>query len=359
MLSEPERSVLATRIGMVNELALAFFPSVVALLQSHVDRVEDQIGFLGHARPPADDLAGEHIDREGDVDGTRPGSDIGEIRHPQPVRRTGSELSVHQVHGPHPVLVTDCGAHGLATHRPGQAQPAHQPFHPAPTHRDTLAVQLAPDFVGTIHPVILVVHPPDLFHQFLIAHRPRRWRARPGSVIGGRGDLDPELGQHGTDRLDPEPVLVFRDERYERGSRGSSSLAKKADAAFKISFARRSSAFSRRSRFTSSDSSLDVPARVPASTSAARTHLRNVSLDTFTFAAIDTIASHCDPYSPTCSNTNATARSRSSGEYFDFRAMNNILTHTRSLHQTRGGSPTSAPATTTPPPAASSASTPR
>ena len=59
--------------------------------------------------------------------------------------------------------------------------------------------------------------------------------------VSGRSDLQPELGQHGTDRLDSEPLLVFRDEIYEFGSRGSSSLAKKADAAFKISFARRSS----------------------------------------------------------------------------------------------------------------------
>ena len=40
-----------------------------------------------------------------------------------------------------------------------------------------------------------------------------------------------------------------------------SSAAKKADAAFKISFARRSSAFSRRSRFSSADSSLVDPGR--------------------------------------------------------------------------------------------------
>jgi hypothetical protein len=43
-----------------------------------------------------------------------------------------------------------------------------------------------------------------------------------------------ELGQHGTDRLDSEPVLLIRDERYECGSRRSSFLAKKADAAFKF-----------------------------------------------------------------------------------------------------------------------------
>jgi hypothetical protein len=36
-------------------------------------------------------------------------------------------------------------------------------------------------------------------------------------------------------------------------------------------------AFSRRSRFNSADSSVVVPGRCPPSTSACRTHLRNVS----------------------------------------------------------------------------------
>jgi hypothetical protein len=82
---------------------------------------------------------------------------------------------------------------------------------------------------------------------------------------------------------------MIRDERYECGSRGSSSLAKKADAAFKISFARRSSWFSRRSRFSSADSSLVDPGRAPASTSACRTHFRTVSPEAPIFAADEVI----------------------------------------------------------------------
>jgi hypothetical protein len=69
--------------------------------------------------------------------------------------------------------------------------------------------------------------------------------------------------------------------------------AKKADAAFKISFARFSSAFSRRSRFNSADSSLLVPGLTPASTSAIRTQLRTVSAAPMpSFAATAYIAAH-------------------------------------------------------------------
>ena len=82
-----------------------------------------------------------------------------------------------------------------------------------------------------------------------------------------------------------------------------SSLAKKANAALRISFARRNSAFSRRSFFSSAESSLDVPACEPASTSAWRTHLRSVSFDTPTCVATERIDSHCVSCSLACSNT--------------------------------------------------------
>jgi hypothetical protein len=66
-------------------------------------------------------------------------------------------------------------------------------------------------------------------------------------------------------------------------------------AAFRMPFARRSSATSRFSRRTCSDSSLVVPGRAPPSTSARRTHLRTVS-GVPTPSSCDTrvIAAHSD-----------------------------------------------------------------
>lgn len=64
---------------------------------------------------------------------------MGEVRDPQPVRRTGGELAFHQVSSPHTILVLDRGAHGLAAHGTGQTEPFHQPFHPTPTHVDVFA----------------------------------------------------------------------------------------------------------------------------------------------------------------------------------------------------------------------------
>ena len=64
-----------------------------------------------------------------------------------------------------------------------------------------------------------------------------------------------------------------------------------------MSFARRSSAFSRFKRFSSASSSVVAPGRRPVSFSAWRTHRRTVSAFGPTFSATEQIASHCDPYS--------------------------------------------------------------
>ena len=69
-------------------------------------------------------------------------------------------------------------------------------------------------------------------------------------VVGGR-----RHAQGPADRLDPEALAMLVDERAHFGRCGSSSPAKNTDAAFKISFARRSSKISRRSFRISSRSS--------------------------------------------------------------------------------------------------------
>src|SRR5215218_7259329 len=87
----------------------------------------------------------------------------------------------------------------------------------------------------------VAVDAPDLVQHPLVPHRPR---ARPPGLrrpVGTRGDPDDCWLQHVADRLDPEPVSVVVDELDYQGNRGSSSRAKKDEAASKISLARSSS----------------------------------------------------------------------------------------------------------------------
>lgn len=115
--------------------------------------------------------------------------------------------------------------------------------------------------------------PPDLGQQVRIAPLPRCRGTSNVLVVGLRGDLQAVLGQHRADRLDTpaQPTVfavvgVLADEVHDHLEGRSSSAAKKLEAAFKIAFARRSSAFSRRSRLISAASSVLTPPRSPAST---------------------------------------------------------------------------------------------
>ena len=154
------------------------------------------------------------------------------------------------------------------------------------------------------------MHPDDLRSQLLVSYCPHRRRPRPGGVVGARGEL-----QHAADRLDPELVTVIIDVGDHLRVRPSSSVAKKSDADFKISFARRNSRFSRSNSFSRTRSSELKPGRRPSSTSALRTQARSVSGVQPIFPATDEIVAHNDSYSRYCSNTSRTAHWRTSGAY--------------------------------------------
>jgi len=92
---------------------------------------------------------------------------------------------------------------------------------------------------------------------------------------------------------------VIVDERdHLLSGRSSSAIAKYADALRRISLAWRSSRTSRSSALIRSRSPVVAPARAPLSRSAWRTQRRSVSAVQPIFAAIETIASHCEPCSP-------------------------------------------------------------
>jgi integrase len=133
-----------------------------------------------------------------------------------------------------------------------------------------------------------------------------------------RGRLEKRRGdrQLRADRLDPVLIAMAVNEvDHHFGRRSSSAWAKDADALRRISLARRSSWFSRSNPLSRSRSSVVKPARFPTSRSACRTHRRNDSVVKPSFPAIDWIAAHCESWSPACSKTIRTARSRVSGEY--------------------------------------------
>src|SRR5829696_8684898 len=182
---------------------------------------------------------------------------------------------------------------------------AHQPLDAAAADLLAGAPQRAPHPPGAVGEVVARVDPPDQLEQPLVLDRTSRALAATTLVVGGRRHV-----QGLADRLDPEAPALFVDERAHLGRWGSSSLAKNTLAAFKISFARRSSKFSRRSfRISSRSSLVSKSLRRPSFASTCRTYFRSVSDGNPRSAAT------CAIGRPD-SNTSRVARSNNSTGYF-------------------------------------------
>src|SRR4051794_25448223 len=192
-------------------------------------------------------------------------------------------------------LVADRRAHRFATDHALQAKVCHQPLDGAAGDHKAFSLQLPPDLPRAIDAEVLCEDPLNLDLQFGVPPRTDRTLAGVDPfddmrMVGRRGDR-----QHLADRLDPIRLAMIVDERDHGFTRRSSSAwAKYADALRRISFACRSSRFSRSSAFSFSAMSVGTPARLPLSTSAFFTHSRSVCDVQPILAETETIVAHRD-----------------------------------------------------------------
>lgn len=137
-------------------------------MDSLLKGIQHEAGMRGSADAPANDIAGVDIDHEGDIDEARPGRDIGEVGHPEHVRRWSMELPVDVIERARRGLVADRGAHGLATDYPLQAQRAHQPLNGASGHGEAFTVHLPPELPHPVNTEVLGKDAHDLGLQILM-----------------------------------------------------------------------------------------------------------------------------------------------------------------------------------------------
>src|SRR5581483_6788217 len=308
--------VLDSAIGVVHESV----DPVLALPEGHLQGVEGEVGAEVVGDLPAHDPPGEGVDDVGHEDEPGPGPHVGQVGDPQPVRRRRVEVPLDQVGRPVAGVVAGRGALGLPAGHPTEAELAHQAGHLVPAHRLPPTAQLLVHLAHAVGLEVVVVELGDRGLELVVPDPAGRRRPGLGRVVRGRGDL-----QMPADRLDPEPLTVPVDEGHYLGGRGSSSLAKKADAALRISLARRSSRFSRSSWAIRALSSVVVPARLPVSISVCLSQFRNVSGFTPSCAAMSLTPPAVTPRASRHSKTRRTARSRKSFGYLFGRAMDSIL----------------------------------
>jgi hypothetical protein len=283
--------------------------------EGHPERVEDEIGAHVRCELPADDLAAVGVDDEREEDEAFPAAQIGEVRDPQLVAAGGAEVTLDQVGPPPRLEVGDRRPPRLpASFRTLDSVAAHQPFDPTTADLLALAHKHLPHPARAVGVVVRGVQLADTAEQPLVLEPASREPTAGALVVRGR-----RHAQGPADRLDPEAPAVLVDERAHFGRRGSCSPAKNTEAAFKISFARRSSKFSCRKRLISSRSSaVGRSGRRPSFASTWRTYLRSVSDGSPRSAAT------CAIGRPD-SNTTRVARSNSSTGYFLDLGMTDLL----------------------------------
>ena len=114
------------------------------------------------------------------------------------------------------------------------------------------------------------------------------------TAIARRTGRDPKTVRKYIERGIEAPVYGPHSVGHGLCRRSSSARAKYADALRRISFAWRSSRFSRSSALIRSRSSVVGPGRTPRSHAACLTQWRSVSPEQPIFSAIERIADHCE-----------------------------------------------------------------
>src|SRR5580700_7817816 len=201
---------------------------------------------------------------------------VGDIRHPQSIRRGGIEAALHQIDrflGLRIGLCRDDIPPQCCALEPGSA---HQPRHAlAPDTNTVIVGQLGMDVRRAVRATRTTVNHCNLAGQHQIdalalAHRP----IQPGVEAAPR---NLEQSAHGPDRVDG---LVHFDEPEERFEVASLSVANQAAAFDRISRSSFSRRFSRRSRVNSSRSALvRPPSPPPLSLASCLTHSAIVQAD--------------------------------------------------------------------------------
>ena len=79
-------------IGMYDQVAVGAAPA-----RCHPERVEHQGRGLGRVDRPADDEPGERVEDDAVVDLALPGGVLGDVGHPQLVRRVTRELTADEI----------------------------------------------------------------------------------------------------------------------------------------------------------------------------------------------------------------------------------------------------------------------
>ncbi len=156
--------ILRSAVAMMNK---AIMPATV--MNCLFKGIKDEAGFHVPGNTPSDDVTGEYIDDEGDIDKASPGGTVREIRHPKLVRCRRVELPIDVIERTRCCFVAQGRLHWFAPDHAFEAQHFHESLHRAARHIKSFTLQLPPDHAYAINTEILVINALDFRFQGIVS----------------------------------------------------------------------------------------------------------------------------------------------------------------------------------------------
>jgi hypothetical protein len=147
-----------------------------ALVQSHLERLEHELGAQVRRHRPAHDLAAPRVDDHRQIQEPAPRRHVGDVRDPEPIRSPGREHALDEIRRRPRVAIAHRRCRKAPSAYAGEACRVHQPRDPLARDRDAARAQLRVDARHAVGPARGLVRRADLPKQALIALRPRRCR---------------------------------------------------------------------------------------------------------------------------------------------------------------------------------------
>ncbi len=181
---EGDGGVLRSLVGVMDHVAWS------PLSERHVQCIEHELGPQAVAHRPADDAPAEGIENDGQIQKSGPGRDIGDVRHPEPIRFVGMEVPIDQIAGwPHP-LVPEGRTRSFSAADTGDTGRFHQAFDTLAADMDALIDESSMDTWRTIGLSGGRMDRLDAGSQFCIGNGSGRWSTVTPSVEPASGNAE-------------------------------------------------------------------------------------------------------------------------------------------------------------------------
>ena len=184
------------------------------LHEGHLQSRENQLGPQVCLHCPPHDPSGIHVHHHCQVQESRPGRNVRDIRHPEPIRTLGVEAPLDQIDGSGSLWIRRGGDHEATQRHPAQPRRPHQPCNAlAPDPNTVIVGEFSVDHRRAVGTARTAVDRLDLAREPQVLTGPGAHRPLQPRVVPAPRDL--QHSAHDPDRMGGLIRLHEPEERFE------------------------------------------------------------------------------------------------------------------------------------------------